>query len=600
MKPERKKEIRALVHTIPVLIKAHMVNQAFETEKVIATTFELSTPLLDLIGGKIPPNHIDRIQEVYSDIMYKAFNIGIKSGEVKSKSTEINTALSEDDLNREIEIKMPIYFGVKRDLLSLINEQLGDVLNTVPDIKENIIAQFEHDIDVSYLDGVKEYLHITENPENLVEVSIEEEKAEEEEEQEEQEEKLEPEEEFEVDDSEEEEETEESDEEETEESDEEETEESDEEEEEEPEEKKLGASVKASVDPIDATAITALKVWHKYASKELKDLFKMQASVNYHNLNALMVHDFNNWLVEGNTPELFIPFEKNTKKVDDKAVLQRLEKYTKLLKDNTAEKVLRYTLGLPVKKAQGAVGQDSKRSLTKLEAYTKLLNDPEAERVLRYTLGLPIKNKTTGSVNKIIGSYDPMLLKEKILSIVKNPKDLKIIQAGIDGVETIIVDCIVTGMSKMSETLAVKRICSKLEIKASSFEELEKSALVLTQKLDNEMGLPGDCVFIDIGDDYCLTYSYAAMPSHTSSPSKLPIEDKEQIKCLSSLSKSKTIKDIINVSPKVAAHVNNILSSIRWSKIGIIEGSNKLRASLDDLIAEVFGSDGLEYYQSLK
>jgi len=186
------------------------------------------------------------------------------------------------------------------------------------------------------------------------------------------------------------------------------------------------------------------------------------------------------------------------------------------------------------------------------------------------------------------------------LNIIKNPKDLKIIQAGIDGVETVIVDCIVAGISNMSEALAVKRICSKLGIKASSFEELEKSSIQLTQKLDDEMGLPGDCVFIDVGDDYCLTYSYAAMPSHTSSHSKLPTEYKEQIKCLSGLSKSKTIKDIVNVSPKVAVHVNNILSSIRWSKIGIIEGSNKLRASLDDLIAEVFGSDGLEYYQSLK
>jgi len=591
MNVERKNEIRSLIHTVPLLIKAHMVNQAFEAEKIIAATFELSEPLMDIIGGKIPPNHIDRIQEVYSDVLYKAFNVGIKSGEIKSKSVEVNPTLTGEDLNREIEIKMPMYFGIKKDLSLLFVDQLGDILDTVPDVKENIISQFERDLDRSYLDGVKEYLKVdqekvdevleTPAPEvaeeseedvgenELDEDELIEDEEPEEEEKEEEEEEVDDEIEEELDD------------------------------EEEEEEKKVSASLHS----IDAVAVTALKVWDKYASKELKDLFTAQAEAGRHSDNAEMVHDFNNWLVKGETPAYFLPFEGNVKKVEDKAVLNRLEEYTRLLKDSTAEKVLKYTLGLPsAKKAQASIG--SKDTITKLEAYTKLLNDPEAERVLRYRLGLPVQ-KVTASVDKFIGPYEVKALKEKILSTLENPKNAKVVEAGIDGVETLVIDCIAAKIDQLPEDKAVTKICSKLNTTAKNFEELEDETLNLAQQLDSALGLPGDCVFIDIGGDYCLTYSYAAVDqgvTHTLPENQgvLDVEDQKQIACLSTLSKSKTIKDISKASSKVAAYLKTVLNDIRWGRVGVVEGGNKLKASLDDIIAEVFGLDGLGYYQYLR
>ena len=613
MKAERKKEIRSLVHTVPLLIKAHMVNQAFDTEKVIMATFELSEPFLDLLGGKIPPNHIDRIQEVYGDIMYKAFNVGIKTGEVKSKSTEVNTALTGEDLDREIEIKIPMYFGIKKDLIALFTEQLGDILTSVPDLKEDIVTQFNRDMDRSYLDGVKEYLNLN-NTETLEPTEVPEaapspieEEMEEEEEEEDEEVDVEDIDE-EIEDLEEKEDDMEEDLDNLEEEEEEEEEEveddiEDEDElEEEKEEKEVKSSFKANASLNDATAITALKVWDKYATNELKEIFKVQTKMNRHTDNAQMVYAFNNWLVKGNTPDLFIPGEMSTRKPEDKAVLKRLEEYARLLKDSTAEKVLRYTLGLPVKKAQGALENST---VNKLEAYTKLLKDPEAEQVLRCALGLPFK-KVTASVDRFIGPYDTKSLKEKIVSIVKNPQNKKVAEAGMDGVETIVVDCIVAKMNHLTERLAVKRVCSKLGVKANNFEELEKETITLARNLDEELKLPGDCVFIDVNGDYCLTYSYAAVDqgvTHTlprNHQGVLNMEDQKQIASLSRLSKSKTIKDISKASFKVAAYLKKVLSDIRWGRVGVVEGGNKLKASLEDIVAEVFGLDGLGYYQYLR
>jgi len=632
MKAERKKEIRALVHTVPMLIKAHMVNQALDTEKVIAATFELSEPFLELIGGKIPPNHIDRIQEIYSDLLYKAFNVGIKSGEVKGKSTELNTNLTGSDLTHEIDIKMPMYFGIKRDIILLFRDQLGEILDIVPEIKENIISQFEKDLESSYNDGVKEYFDINngeteeeEEPLSLEEGVEEVEEVEEVEPEEMQDDDIELDELADDVDLEEEELEDESEEEEL-------VEDEELEDEIESEEEEENVKPGQMVSSLDATAVTALKVWNKFASSDLKKLFNAYSELDQHEQNAVMVHDFNNWLVGGNKAELFIPFEQTNKKPEDRAVIQRLEKYTKLLKDSTAEKVLRYTLGLPVsKKSQAAVTakkgdpkeqrpkgenenepkkEEDSSTISKLEAYTKLLNDPVAEKVLRYRLGLPIKKSTASVDKKLIGPYNTNLLRAKILNTIKNPTMSNTIEADAsDGVKTIIVDCLVAGLQNIPEAVVVRRINKKLDINATTFAEVELKADALAQALDDELQLEGDCVFVDIDGDYCLTFSYASTNGVVKNKkSKLPNnpqgvlteQDQRQIECLSQLSKSKTIRDISKASSKVAGYMKKVINDIRFGRMGVVEGGSKLKASLEDVVAEVFGLDGLGYYQYLK
>jgi hypothetical protein len=597
MKPERKKEIRSLVHTVPTLIKAHMVNQAFETEKVIAATFDLSDPFLEIVGGKIPQNHIEKVQEVYSDLMYKSFNVGLKSGEVKTKSVEVDKNLAGPELDHELDIKMPMYFGVKQDLMLMFKEQLGEILDTVPDIKENLALQFEKDVEGAYREGLKEFLSLespVENTPNSDEEIIDEGTDV-------------------VDDSDEEIEVDLDDDLDDLDADENVDDEEDDESAlqedvdvsfdsvEDAEDEHVKATVVASA--LDATAATALKVWEAYASTDLKELFREQSKAGLHRDNAQMVQGFSDWLVKGNKAELYIPFESNVISNEvDKSVLNRLEQYAKLLKNSTAEKVLRYTLGLPVsKKAKASVVSAEDKSIaSKLEAYTKLLKDPMAEKVLRYTLGLPIK-KVSASVSNMVGTYDPEMLRNKIISSIKSHK----IEAGINDFETIIVDCVVSGIDKMPEEKALRKLGKALDIKASSMNAFEMKVDVLAQKLDDALQLPGDIVFVNIDGDYCLTYNMkpediSRIQGSTKKKSNLTSSDRSQIEALSRLSKSKTIRDIQRASEKASAHIKKILSDIRFGKVGIVEGSSKLRASLEEVIADVFGVEGINYYKQLK
>ena len=614
MKPERKKEIRSLIHTIPTLIKAHMVNQAFETEKVIAATFDLSEPFLEILGGKVPPNHIDKIQEIYSDLLYKAFNVGLKSGEIKSKSMTIDPALQGVELDHELDIKMPMYFGVKQDTLTLFREQLGDILKSIPDIKENLIMQFDRDMEGAYRDGLKEYLSLNISTEPVSEKEEEEGEGFEEDFEASADDNL------------------------DEENDEidmgnedevdlgddarlealedelndvEEKPEIEEETEENENKEKLKANVVGS---LDATAITAFKVWEKYASPELKELFKVQAQSSKHKENAQMVYEFNDWLIKGSKAEFYIPFESNIVKNDvDRTVIQRLEKYAKLLKNSTAEKVLRYTLGLPVKKAEGAFNLATEKEksenadsgiISKLEAYTKLLKDPTAEKVLRYTLGLPIK-KVSAATQKMIGPYDAGLLRNKILGSLKSHS---IVEADVDNYQNIVVDCVLSGIDDMPKEKALQQLNKVLEIRASSFFEFDQKADVLAQKLDAALQLPGEVVFVNLDGDYCLTYNIkpddlnriqAKKDKENPFQKKISTEDMRQIECLSRLSKSKTIRDINKASEKVANYLKRILSDIRFGRVGIVEGSFQLNANLEDIVAEVFGTQGLKHFKYL-
>ena len=95
MEARRKQEIRSLIHTIPQLIKSHLVNQAFETEKIIATTFTLSEGMRGLMSS-IPQNHIEKIADWYSKLSFKAFQGGINNARLKLQTYDMKNAAGEE------------------------------------------------------------------------------------------------------------------------------------------------------------------------------------------------------------------------------------------------------------------------------------------------------------------------------------------------------------------------------------------------------------------------------------------------------------------------------------------------------------------------
>ena len=267
-----------------------------------------------------------------------------------------------------------------------------------------------------------------------------------------------------------------------------------------------------------------------------------------------------------------------------------------------------------------------------LEEYTRIPGDANAERILRFTLGLPPVGKAPATAKasvrsvvrggKVIGPYDTQALKQKVLTAAKthvlDDNDL----------QTIVIDSIVASMDEMGSPEAAQAIAKKLgfsEALASgeaSLQDVKTRSDILAQKLTTSVGLPGEMIFLDIDGDYLLTFAF-----HRSDAGKLGQEsgttteaaktakrrplphgpqgvlstrDHAQISSLAALSKSRTMRDVRKASPKVAAYLNDILKNIRIGRIGLSEGSSRLRANISDVVAEVFGMDGLGYFEFLK
>jgi len=401
MHAERKKEIRSLIKTIPQLVKSGLVTQAFETEKIIASTFDFSKDFLSKLGG-IPQNYIEGIQDIYGDMLEKGYDTGYKSAEVKIKSTPFDRSLPDDEFDREIEIRMPMSFGVKQNLVEVFRSEISKYFTSAQgETLPEVIIQFEKDLNAAYKDGVKQYLtsmpeevlpHPDEQPvEPTIEIHKEIEVIPPVEEPKEDAGYL--------------------------------------------EEYKGGDEDLA----LDYTAKLAAGVFNKCATNDLKALFDAHSEAGMHKANAKLIVEFAEWVSDGKDATDYIPDETFRVVADtiSKELLDKLEKYAKLLGEGDPETVLRYTLGLGEKGTKAADKKVDKRvkaevekeeaepkaepkekeeaepkaepkekeseptiessTYARLEAYTKLLNNPEAERVLRYTLGLPPK-KATASI----------------------------------------------------------------------------------------------------------------------------------------------------------------------------------------------------------
>jgi hypothetical protein len=289
-----------------------------------------------------------------------------------------------------------------------------------------------------------------------------------------------------------------------------------------------------------------------------------------------------------------------------------------------------------------------------LEAYTKLLKDPTAERVLRYTLGLPVKGEApaapkpataaadesaveeqpevteqdgdeSGEFDGSCGPYDSEELRQKTLDLVKGH------QADADeDTQVVVVDCLVSEISEMSEQELATALAKKLEIEEDlsheftdyGLSEVEELADAIAEDLTALAGLPGEFVFVDHGDNFCLLFCYnsvqagemakmaGAIATAAKKESKLPagpggalsVKDQKEIESLAQLGSMRktTMKQLKKASQRLANDVSTCLSKARSNGLSLGEVADLLKSDLDSHVERVFGMDGLDYLKHVR
>jgi hypothetical protein len=309
----------------------------------------------------------------------------------------------------------------------------------------------------------------------------------------------------------------------------------------------------------------------------------------------------------------------------EKAFAEGVMEYLKTLpedvlhkpKEAPAPKIEVPKVEAPATEVVAAAAQPLSREdvLKKIEEYTKLLKDPEAEEVLRYTMGLPVKTRKVEA--RVIGPYNTQSLKQKVLELLKTHK------LSEDEMQVLIVDCVVSNVGTLKDEDLASLLNEKLTLGLESpqIEAAEIAADKLADQMAQSMSLPGDLMFMKYQDDYCLVFTFErsgvaelakegdALVFASKKKEDLPdgpqgtltVKEQDEIKALSSLAKSKmTYKDVKKASSKVAALLSEAMTQIRNSKVDIAEGAKALKASLEDLIVQAYGKDGLAYYQYVK
>lgn len=255
-----------------------------------------------------------------------------------------------------------------------------------------------------------------------------------------------------------------------------------------------------------------------------------------------------------------------------------------------------------------ATAATKEEMLSKLEEYAKLLGEDWKEDVLRTTLGLPPKTATAAvSSSSMIGPYDVGALREKILSAVKamdlDEQDLQVS----------VVECLVSDLNGYNDQELARVVEKRLDIVGSLPEEATRDDVrlavdVIAQRLNEKVDLPGELHFLEVNGDYCLVFAFekeqakdlatASLPSSPQGP--LSVKDQKEIKALADLKRTSSLKEIRTASSRVASHLGKVLTDLRNSRLNLSEGARALKASMEDLVAAVYGEDGKAYYLHLK
>lgn len=159
MRKERAKQLREMVHLVPELVKASLVNQALEISRIVTATFEFSDGFKKVMRN-VPPNYIEKIKEVYSNLSYKAFEDGMAQAKVKKEHIRHLAPLAKKDPEeclKELKSLLPLPYSLAQGLRGEFEKEVQGLISTVPDAVE-IYKQFLEDMEYAFFEGVKEYM----------------------------------------------------------------------------------------------------------------------------------------------------------------------------------------------------------------------------------------------------------------------------------------------------------------------------------------------------------------------------------------------------------------------------------------------------------
>jgi hypothetical protein len=152
MRPERIKQLRSSIRLVPELVRASMITQAFELEKLITATIDLSEGMEAALRS-LPQAYREALIKLYRDLMYKAYDAGHTNASFKQGQYPPGT-----DVLSFIRDKMPLPYSLEMSLLKSFTDETATFLKTV-ESKEAIYEQFKKDIEKIYCDGAMEYLN---------------------------------------------------------------------------------------------------------------------------------------------------------------------------------------------------------------------------------------------------------------------------------------------------------------------------------------------------------------------------------------------------------------------------------------------------------
>jgi DNA polymerase III gamma/tau subunit len=158
MRPERIKELRSSIRLVPELVRASMVTQAFELEKLITATIDLSDGMETAVRS-LPQAYREVVVRLYQDLMYKAYDAGYTNATLKQAQF-----IPGSNALTFIRDRMPLPYSLEISLLKTFTDDTATYLKTAGN-KEAIYEQFKRDIEQIYCEGATEYLQALPAPE---------------------------------------------------------------------------------------------------------------------------------------------------------------------------------------------------------------------------------------------------------------------------------------------------------------------------------------------------------------------------------------------------------------------------------------------------
>lgn len=243
-----------------------------------------------------------------------------------------------------------------------------------------------------------------------------------------------------------------------------------------------------------------------------------------------------------------------------------------------------------------ATAAQTNEIINKLEQYTKLLKNPQAEKVLRYELGLPVRASV--EQDEIIGSYTVTKLRDKISSMLDNTEEHFL----VDHITSEKTPAVILEKLGLQEAVA--------DVNNLSLQETLIAADYLAEELTAALDLPGQVMFVDTEDSLYLAFN-KDKPEVTAKRKKdkglpsgemgaLSLSSSNEIKALASMKmKGATLKDLKKNAPAAAKYISDAMKEARYSKIPL-EDLAKACINTERLVESVYKNDGLQYYRKIK